>query len=72
MMTTTLLRVKTGAMLINVLIHPIAKIKSEFIEDFLVAEYGVFSTAELIASIRCLSCGMMSRVNLFGSGGGEQ
>jgi hypothetical protein len=41
---------------------PIANVQSEFLEDFLAAEYGGFSTAELISDVRCLSCGMMSRV----------
>jgi hypothetical protein len=41
---------------------PIANVQSEFLEDFLAAEYGGFSTAELISDVRCLSCGIMSRV----------
>ena len=41
---------------------PIANVQSEFLEDFLAAEYGGFVSAELINDVKCLSCGMMNRV----------
>jgi ubiquitin C-terminal hydrolase len=41
---------------------PIANVQSEFLEDFLAAEYGGFSNAELISDVRCLSCGMINRM----------
>jgi len=41
---------------------PIASIRSEFLEDFLAAEYGGFATAELVSDVQCFSCAIGQRI----------
>ncbi|KAL3822504.1 hypothetical protein ACHAXA_002522 [Cyclostephanos tholiformis] len=40
---------------------PITNVRSEFVEDYLAAEYGGFRGAERVMDVRCLSCGVMKR-----------
>jgi len=41
---------------------PIANIQSEFLEDFLAAEYGGFDTAEFVSDVQCFSCAIARRM----------
>jgi len=41
---------------------PIANVRSEFLEDFLAAEYGGFATAEQVQDVQCFSCAIRQRV----------
>lgn len=42
---------------------PIANIQSEFLEDFLSAEYGGFATAERVEDVQCFSCAIGQKVD---------
>ena len=42
---------------------PIANIQSEFLEDFLSAEYGGFATAERVEEVQCFSCAIGQKVD---------
>ena len=39
-----------------------ATINSEFLEDFLAAEYGGFASAEPVADVQCFSCAIGRRM----------
>lgn len=41
---------------------PMASIRSEYLEDFLAAEYGGFASAERVSDVQCFSCAIQQKV----------
>ncbi|KAL9178685.1 hypothetical protein ACHAXT_003816 [Thalassiosira profunda] len=41
---------------------PIAAIQSEFVEDFLAAEYGGFASAERVSDVQCFCCAIQQKI----------